>query len=278
MITINSILDVIDIYENYIIDQWGVMHNGEIGYEHAIETISYLEKKNKNLFIISNSSKRQKSSEERLPKLGFNKNSFINIQTSGEMIWQLIQNKYSKFKDKKNCFHIYDESKEDGLLFREGLNLTFVDQIDDADFILACTPFLNMQPIDYIPILDKAINNKLIMYCANPDFETIEKNNNQNIFCMGTIAEIYKKMGGEVIIKGKPEKTIYFETTKAFKLEKSKTVAIGDSLFHDIQGANNFSINSILVKTGIHKELKTIEMLSKNHQILPTYIINNFSI
>ena len=70
--------------------------------------------------------------------------------------------------------HIYDHSKEDGILFREGLNLDFVDEIDDADLILACTPLANMQPIDYIPMLNKALEKNLIMYCANPDFETIE--------------------------------------------------------------------------------------------------------
>ena len=32
-----------------------------------------------------------------------------------------------------------------------------------------------MDPVDYIPILNKAIEKKLVMYCANPDFETIEK-------------------------------------------------------------------------------------------------------
>ena len=278
MIKINSILDIINRYENYIIDQWGVMHNGEVGYKHAIETINFLEKKNKNLFIISNSSKRKKSSLERLPKLGFKKNSFINVLTSGEMIWQLIHNKYFQQDYKKKCFHIYDDSKEDGLLFRDGLNLSFVDKIDDADFILACTPFDKMQPIDYIPILDKAIENSLMLYCANPDFETIEKNNNKNIFCMGAIAEIYKKMGGEVIIQGKPEKDIYIETTKSIKLDKNKTIAIGDSIFHDIKGANNFSIDSILVKSGIHQDLETINTLCKNHQIEPTYLINDFSI
>ena len=94
-------------------------------------------------------------------------------------------------------------------------------------------------------IVDKAIEKKLTMYCANPDFETVEKNNNQNIFCMGAIAEIYKKMGGDVIIQGKPEKDIYIETTKSIKLDKSKTIAIGDSIFHDIKGANNFKIDSI---------------------------------
>ena len=278
MITINSILEIIDKYENYIIDQWGVMHDGIYGYEHAIETIEYLEKKNKNLFIISNSSKRQKSSEDRLPKLGFKKNSFINILTSGEMIWQTINAKYLKSKKVKKCFHIFDESKEDGLLYREDLNLSFVDKIDDADFILACTPFNNMMPIDYIPILENAINRNLIMYCANPDFETIEINNSKNIFCMGAIAEIYKKMGGRVVIQGKPEKKIYLETTKSINLNKNKTVAIGDSIFHDIKGAINFSIDSILVKSGIHKDLKVIKKLCKNHQILPTYIIEDFKI
>ena len=278
MIAIKSILEIVDKYDNFIIDQWGVMHNGTTGYKHAIESIDYLEKKNKNLFIISNSSKRSKSSKARLPILGFKDKSFINVLTSGEMIWQVINKQFSQSDINKNCFHIFDESKEDGLAFRDGLNLSFVDKIDNADFILACTPFTGMQPIDYIPILDKAVSKNLIMYCANPDFETIENNNNQNIFCMGTIAEIYKTMGGEVIIKGKPEKDIYIESTSSIKLDKMKTIAIGDSIFHDIKGANNFAIDSILVKSGIHKDLQTIKILCKNHQIEPTYIIDNFNL
>ena len=278
MISIDSITDIINNYENYLIDQWGVMHDGLNGYNHAIETINYLEKKNKNLFIISNSSLRKKISIEKLPKLGFNKSSFIDVITSGEMIWNLINKNFSKLENKKNCFHIYDNSKEDGLLFREGLNLSFVDRVDEADFILACTPFVNMQPIDYVPLLDRAIDKKLIMYCANPDFETMGKNEKSNVFCMGAIAEIYKKMGGCVIIEGKPEKNIYIETTKSINLEKTKTIAIGDSIFHDIKGANNFSIDSVLVKSGIHKDLSTIKRLCKIHQIEPTYLIDNFSI
>ncbi len=278
MITINSILDITNNYENYIIDQWGVMHDGINGYDHAVKTIEHLENLNKNLFIISNSSKRKISSEGKLPKLGFKKTSFINIVTSGEMIWQTIHRKYSNIDFKNKCFHIYDERKEDGLSFRDGLNISFVNKIDDADFILACTPFVDMQPIDYIPMLNKAIKKKLVMFCANPDFETVEKNNSQNIFCMGAIAEIYQKMGGKVVIQGKPEKDIYVEATKSIILDKNKTIAIGDSIFHDIKGANNYSIDSILVKSGIHKDMENINTLCKNHQIFPTYLIDDFSI
>tara|TARA_B100001057_G_scaffold497766_1_gene602825 strand:- start:1491 stop:2327 length:837 start_codon:yes stop_codon:yes gene_type:complete len=275
---LNSILDIIDRYDNFILDQWGVMHNGYKGYKHAIDAVDYLEKKNKNLFIISNSSKRKKLSEDKLRILGFNKNSFINVLTSGEMIWETMHKKYFDFLDKKKCFHIYDTTKEDGLHFREGLNLTFTEKIEDAELILACTPFFNMSPIDYAPLFDKAIDNKLTMYCANPDFETVDKNNSKNIFCMGAIAEIYKKMGGNVIIKGKPDISIYDKSIDLFELDKIRTIAVGDSLFHDISGANNFCIDSVLVKSGIHKDLITIDKLIQNHQIKPSFIIDKFCI
>ena len=62
------------------------------------------------------------------------------------------------------------------------------------------------------------------------------------------------------------------------KLNKKRTIAIGDSLYHDIQGANNFEIDSILVKSGIHKDSLTINNIIKNHQINPTYIIDKFCI
>ena len=77
---IRSIYEVIDRYDNFIIDQWGVMHDGSVGFKHAIEAIEYLHKNNKNLFIISNSSKREKSSKEKLPILGYNEKFFTKIQ------------------------------------------------------------------------------------------------------------------------------------------------------------------------------------------------------
>ena len=274
---IKSIKAVLTDYDNFIIDQWGVMHDGTFGYEHAFDAINFLKNSNKNLFIISNSSKRSKSSIDKLPKLGFDKSSFINTVTSGEMIWQLLKEKYSDLNFKNNCFHIYDETKEDGLNFRDGLNLNFVEKVQEADLILACTPFEKLQPIDYIPLLEIAYKKEITMYCANPDFETVDSNSN-NVFCMGAIAEIYKKMGGNVIIKGKPDISIYIETTNIINLEKKRTVATGDSLFHDIQGANNFEIDSVLVKSGIHKDLNQINNLIKNHQIVPTYIIDKFSL
>ena len=51
---IESIHEIINDYDNFIIDQWGVMHDGKFGYEHAFNSINILNSIDKNLFIISN--------------------------------------------------------------------------------------------------------------------------------------------------------------------------------------------------------------------------------
>jgi len=284
---IESITDIVSLYDVFILDQWGVMHDGYKGYDHAINSVEKLIKENKKLIIISNSSKRKTSSISRLKSLGFDKNHFIEVMTSGEMIWQEIETSIYKYgNDLKNCFHIYDKSKEDGLEFRNGLEkFNFVSKVNDANFILACTPFENTEPIDYIPILKDAVDMNLLMFCANPDFVTIEKNNDKNMYCMGTIADLYDHMGGRVVILGKPSKEIYKVSCKKIEdFNKSKIVAIGDSLDHDILGANNFNIDSVLISSGIHKDLfvngpeigiNDIKN-SKKWNFSPTYVCENF--
>ncbi len=64
--------------------------------------------------------------------------------TSGEMIWKYLVNENSiEIKNHgNNCYHINDETKEDSKDFLIGLEkFNFVDNIDNADFILGCTPF-----------------------------------------------------------------------------------------------------------------------------------------
>tara|TARA_Y100000022_G_scaffold74523_2_gene64181 strand:- start:1633 stop:2505 length:873 start_codon:yes stop_codon:yes gene_type:complete len=285
---INSFSEISDKYDVFILDQWGVMHDGHHGYDHAIDAVKHLIEKNKQLIIISNSSKRRISSINRLKDLGFDKNNFIEVMTSGEMIWQELKDFSYKYDFKtKNCFHIFDSSKEDGKDFRIGLEkFKFIDNIKDADFILACTPFQNTKPIDYIPILKEALEMNLIMFCANPDFVTVEENNDKNIYCMGTIADLYDHMGGKVVILGKPSKEIYLKSCKQLdQINKSKTIAVGDSLDHDILGASNFGVDSVLITSGIHKDLfkysteKGIKNIENDRKwnFKPTYVCENFS-
>ena len=73
---------------------------------------------------------------------------------------------------------------------------------------------------------------------------------------MGSVAKLYESFGGKVYILGKPKKYIYEKATHSIaNFKKSRTIAIGDSIHHDILGAHDFGVKSILITSGIHKDL-----------------------
>ena len=57
---INSISEIVNEFDTFFLDQWGVLHDGVRGYKSAINCITKLKKLNKNLIIVSNSSKKNK--------------------------------------------------------------------------------------------------------------------------------------------------------------------------------------------------------------------------
>ena len=284
-ITITRLEEIYDNYDAFILDQWGVIHDGNKGYLNAIQCVEKLYSKKKILTIISNSSRKKEETIMRLPNLGFQSAHFHEVMTSGEMIWSSLRNKNgSEVKSLgKRCFHIYDQTKNEGEIFQKGLEkYIFVKNIEDADFILGCTPFFEKAVIDYIPLLNVAKEKDLLFVCANPDFESLEKKSNSLTFCMGTIAELYNSLGGKTFLLGKPSIEIYKKTFEELKnIKKSSILAIGDSLFHDIKGALNFGVDSLLItSTGIHNDSfdnenpswKTSNNSLKKLGIKPTYV------
>ena len=283
--TITRLEEIYDNYDAFILDQWGVIHDGNKGYLNAIQCVEKLYSKKKILTIISNSSRKKEETIMRLPNLGFQPAHFNEVMTSGEMIWLSLKNKNnSQVKNLgKRCFHIYDQTKNEGEIFQKGLEkYIFVKNIEDADFILGCTPFFEKAVVDYIPLLNVAKEKDLLFVCANPDFESLDKKLNSLTFCMGTIAELYNSLGGKTFLLGKPSIEIYKKTFEELKnIKKSRILAIGDSLFHDIKGALNFGVDSLLItSTGIHNDFfdnenpswKTSNNSLKKLGIKPTYV------
>ena len=80
-ITINRLEDIYDNYDAFILDQWGVMHDGNKGYAHAIRCVKKLYQHKNDIIIISNSSKRKMSAVKKLPKLGFDPEYFVEVMT-----------------------------------------------------------------------------------------------------------------------------------------------------------------------------------------------------
>ena len=59
--TIKGLADIINQYDVFILDQWGVMHDGTKGYIQAIKCVEKLYQEKKEIIIISNSSKRKEA-------------------------------------------------------------------------------------------------------------------------------------------------------------------------------------------------------------------------
>ncbi|MGK3736228.1 MAG: ribonucleotide monophosphatase NagD (HAD superfamily) [Bacillariaceae sp.] len=91
----SGICNIANDYDVFLLDMWGVMHDGIQPYNGVLEVIQKLKNYNneneKKLIILSNSSKRRSNSVKMLHKLGFNENDFDEIITSGEVAHHLLQ-------------------------------------------------------------------------------------------------------------------------------------------------------------------------------------------
>lgn len=82
---------------------------------------------------------------------------------------------------------------------------------------------------------------------------------------------------------------IYEAAMKMANVDASDSIAVGDSLHHDIKGANAAGIQSAFITCGIHSaelglggfaevaEASRVEALASKHDALPTYLLPAFT-
>ena len=243
--------NIVDKYDLYFVDLWGVIHNGIKLFSNAIEVLNNLKINNKKVILISNAPRTHETVKKFLKNLDFDLKLIDSLVTSGDVTKKYIQDN----QDKKFC-HLGPPKDND--LFQGVANL--VDQKDEFDEII-CTGLIDgigQNISDYQRLFENWISNKKIFICANPD-EVVSRGDKIE-FCAGALAKYYKKMGGEVKYFGKPYEAIYdFAYNQAqshfdIVINKNKILAVGDNLKTDINGAQNFGIHSILILNGIYKD------------------------
>ena len=108
---------------------------------------------------------------------------------------------------------------------------------------------------DYEPLLNDLKARGLSMICANPD--KIVKVGDRLLYCAGTLAEMYARRGGEVLMAGKPYPPIYeLALRKAAEVRGADVsardvLAIGDGPETDIRGAAESGFDALLVAEGV---------------------------
>ena len=98
--------EIIDQYDAFILDQFGVLHNGIHALEGAVELVNYLyQTKKKRLIILSNTSAPADKALAKLPKFGFSAGHFQDAVTSGEESSRYILETYGGGNGNTNNSH-----------------------------------------------------------------------------------------------------------------------------------------------------------------------------
>lgn len=241
-------------YDGFVLDLWGVIHDGVQPYPGVLDTLSRLLAAGKRIALLSNAPRRAYDVVNRITAIGVPPGLYHAVMSSGEEAWQYLKDRTDPFyRDLgRRCLHICSDRD---LEIRHGLDLDYVDSAAAADFILNTGPAGWDDTIeDYAPILAAARERGLKMVCANPDL--MVNHGAKLALCAGALATHYAALGGAVRWHGKPYPSVY---EACFKLlgtaDRTRILAVGDSLRTDIAGANGAGIDSLLITgQGIHAD------------------------
>lgn len=282
---IKGIGDLADRYDAFLVDQWGVLHNGQAPYPGVVQCLKRLVWAGKQVIIISNSGKRSDGNQARMKTLGFPRNSYTHLVTSGEIAWQMLATGSGVIGQLRRtpCLLLTSDPSE---TFAQGLTVPFVDSIEQAGWILLGGIDDARSPSFYEAMIEEGVARKLPLVCTNPDLTRITPNGLQP--SVGSIAQAYQEHGGHVYFIGKPHPEIYRHCLSLVSgLPASRILGIGDSIHHDIVGGQSVGINTLLILRGVHEDHFTdtndsleinnrIRKIAGQHGALPDWAVPAF--
>jgi HAD superfamily hydrolase (TIGR01459 family) len=239
-----------DKYDGFILDLWGVIHNGIAPYPDALRCLQRLA--GRPVLLLSNAPRRADSVRRTLRRLGIEDALYTHILTSGEATWQALKDRTDPWFASlgKRVYHL-GPARDRGVM--DGLGLEIVAELANADFVLNTGPDDEREAANLAGFTDEltaCLRAQLKMICANPDLEIVR--GDQRILCAGSLAAWYAAHGGNVRWVGKPDPAIYQRALAMLNLPGARVLAVGDSLRTDIAGAASAGIDSVWVLSGIH--------------------------
>lgn len=235
-------------YAAWLVDIWGVMHNGVRAFPAAVDATRRFREQGGIVLLLSNSPRPSESLQRQLRGLGVADQSYDATVSSGD----LTRHELAKHEGAR-IFHL---GPERDLPIFDGLDVTRVDA-KDAELIVCTGLFDETEtPEDYAGLLHELAGRKLTMLCANPDH--LVERGHRLVYCAGALAQLYAEDGGEVIYAGKPYAPIYELAAETIaeragrEVTRSEILAIGDGIHTDMAGAADFGLDAVFVASGLH--------------------------
>lgn len=239
-----------DRYDGFILDQWGVLHDGTRPYAGAAECLERLHAADQRLVVLSNSGKREAENLRVMARMGFDVTVLERCVCAGEEARAAIEARTDAFHAAlgRRC-HAFTRGGDRAVL--EGIGLEFVERVEDADFLAVLgidSPQRSLP--DYESELAAGVQRNLPMVCANPDIARLTPNG--LVDAQGVLAVRYEALGGRVYYHGKPYPAIYASCLAALGCKSDRVLMVGDSVDHDVLGAHRAGIASALIPGAVH--------------------------
>ena len=253
---------IIENYDLFFIDLWGVVHNGVKLNEKAIDVLEKISETKKNYILLTNAPRPNNIVKIFLEKMGMNKNMRDKVYTSGEAALSYLKKNYLD----QSFYHIGPPRDFDVCIDCKNKK---TEDINKRDYVL-CTGLHEDHEEDlnyYKQLLINSVSKKMI--CTNPDL--LVDRGEKREYCAGSVAMTFEKLGGKVMYFGKPYPEVYNQSTDS---NGKKVIVIGDNLNTDIKGAINMNYDSLVITDGIHKEeikKEGIEKVLKKYNVNATF-------
>lgn len=230
---ISGLHEIATRFDGMLIDQFGVIHDGQALYPGTARVLAELHKLGIPVAVMTNSGKRAGSNRQRLVKMGVPRDHFVDAVSSGEVAFAGLT--------AQKAFLIGKDGEDYGF---DGIS--FVSDPREAEIILILGSNAPKTSLDDYRRLLTGVT--LPAVCCNPDKLMLTP---QGLMpAPGAIAALYEGMGGKVTWIGKPYAQIYAQAARLIGNPR-RILCIGDSAEHDVAGGRNAGLSTLLVLQGV---------------------------
>jgi HAD superfamily hydrolase (TIGR01450 family) len=280
---IDSFSSLIDKYQVFFFDAFGVLKNYKGLIPGVVDTFAYLRQQQKQIYIITNDASRSPQQlAESYWKLGMSDVTPDMIISSGMLAREYLQLKVNHgtvaYLGTENSAH-YIESA--GLKTLSISELT-LDNISEINALV----LLDDEGFDWNTDINKAVNllrrRNIPAIVANTD-ATYPVSKNRLAIAIGSIADMLESIVGKQFIRfGKPDAQLFMFAYERVQeqtpvVSKRDILMVGDTLRSDISGGNKFGLDTVLVLSGNTAPAEAeIRILATG--IIPTYICDSVAL
>lgn len=267
-IVIPGISDIVASYKCLLLDQFGVIHDGQRVYPGALEALQKAHELGIKSVIISNSSRRASTTLRKLKSLDINLDFISDVVTSGELAFKALPEFTSNHPNARVLHFNWGSSSRSAVSIfehgfknvapctREFLGVSVPDP-KDVDVIVAhgttgiSCPDGTVKDIGWdlaTELLKQVVETRpdVPFFVANPDIVTVDGPNLRTM--PGALAKVFEENGGRTVHRlGKPDPVAYEEALRLAGVNRKDVLAVGDSMGHDVLGAADAGIQSLYV-------------------------------